>query len=228
MQNNTISIIILSAGISQKMKTREPRSLLKFDGKLLVEKQYSIITNTFDAGYFFLVAGYKFDKVVKKTIDLNVQTIENPRFEETGSAESLRLAVEQVTNDRLLFIHGDLLFNKETLNVSYSESFVIIDSEGQIADKEVGAVIVNNKLTNLSYGIKSRFKWCQIAYLTGQEYLILKEVLKGKMISKQTSFEVLNEIINRGGSFNCYEPKNMKIVEIDSIKDIKYAESIDC
>jgi len=228
MQNNKTSVVVLSAGLSQKMKTREPRSLLKFDGKLLIEKQYSAITSILDVGRFFLVAGYKLDKVAKKTSDLNIQIIENSRFEETGSAESLRLAAEQIISSNLLFMHGDLFFNKETLDVSYSESFIIVDSQGQIADKEVGAIIVDGKLTNLSYGIKSRFKWCQIAYITGQEYLILKEVLNGRMVAKQTSFEIINEIVNRGGSFNCYEPKEMKIVEIDSIKDIKYAESIDC
>lgn len=228
MQNNTISIIVLSAGLSQKMKTREPRSLLKFDGRPLIEKQYTAITSIFNAKDFFLVAGYKIDKVAKKTSDLNIQIIENTLYEDTGSAESLRLAVEKVTGDRLLFMHGDLLFNKETLDVPYSGSFVIVDSEGQMADKEVSAIIVDGKLTNFSYGIKSKFKWCQIAYLVDQEYSILKEVLNGKMISKQMSFEVINEIINRGGSFNCYEPKEMKIVEIDSIKDIKYAENIDC
>lgn len=228
MENNTVSIIVLSAGVSQKMKTREPRSLLKFDGIPLIEKQYLTITNTFNVSDFFLVAGYKVEKVVKKTNDLNIQIVYNPLFEETGSAESLRLAVEQVTTDKLLFMHGDLFFNKETLDVPYSESFVIVDSEGQIADKEVGAIIVDGKLTNLSYGLKSKFKWCQIAYLTGQEYSILKEVLKRKLVARQTSFEIINEILNRGGTFNCYEPKQMKIVEIDSIKDIKYAESLDC
>ena len=35
------------------------------------------------------------------------------------------------------------------------------------------------------------------------------------------SFELINRIISDGGKFKCIEPKSMKILEIDTIKDVK-------
>jgi len=37
---------------------------------------------------------------------------------------------------------------------------------------------------------------------------------------KMLSFELLNKIIENGGSFNFYEKKDSHVVEIDCIKDI--------
>ena len=34
------------------------------------------------------------------------------------------------------------------------------------------------------------------------------------------SFEILNKMISMGAIFQCYEPKDMSILEIDRIKDL--------
>jgi hypothetical protein len=89
-----------------------------------------------------------------------------------------------------------------------------------MSDREVGIAIYDDKVTNLSYGLKP--KWCQIAYIQGIEYEILKQILiKDKEnIKKQVSFEIINEIINKGGCFYSVEPEKMQITEIDCIRDI--------
>ena len=59
-------------------------------------------------------------------------------------------------------------------NVDYSKSFVIIDTKNMIRDKEVGLTIHNDVATIFSYGLLA--KWCQIAYITGKEIKILKNI----------------------------------------------------
>ena len=39
---------------------------------------------------------------------------------------------------------------------------------------------------------------------------------------KMLSFEVLNKMIFMGASFKCYEPSNMKIIEIDYLKTFQF------
>ena len=59
--------------------------------------------------------------------------------------------------------------------------------------------------------------------MTGKELKILKNVLsnlKGSQ-KKMLSFELINKMILMGAKFECYEPDNMSILEIDCIKDIK-------
>lgn len=216
-----IPIAILSAGISSRMKTHEPRSLLKINNKTLIEYQIETLNNVFKELEILLVVGYKSEKIIKKLQDHNIRIIENQLFDETNAGESIRLVVNNNIHNKLLIIHGDLHFNIETLKgLNYNKSFLLIDNNLQMSDREVGMAINDNKVTNLSYGLKS--KWCQIAYIQGQEYEILKQILlKDKeQIRKKVSFEIINDIINRGGSFCCIEPDKMKIIEIDCIRDI--------
>jgi choline kinase len=225
--NKEMPVVILSAGISHKMKTREPRALLKLDDKLLVEHQLSTVFGVFPNAKITLVCGYKFEKISKKISDQQINIVENALYEQTGPAESLNLAIQKLEDTMVLFMHGDLFFNSATLaNLCYEKSFLLVDSKRQMLDKEVGVIVTDNNAQSLSYGIKTDFKWCQIAYLANQEYDMLKFLLAQKSIKNNVCFELINRIIDMGGVFNCYEPPNMKIVEIDSIKDIKNAENL--
>ena len=87
--------------------------------------------------------------------------------------------------------------------------------------KEIGVTIQNNKATMLSYGLPT--KWCQMAFITGKELKILKNILcklQGSQ-KKLLSFEIINKMISMGANFECHEPKDMSILEIDCIKDLK-------
>lgn len=217
-----VPVAILSAGISSRMKTHEPRSLLKINSKTLIEHQIEILTTVFKELEILLVVGYKSEKIIKKLQNYCIRIIENQLFNETNAGESIRLVVNNNTHNNLLLIHGDLHFNIETLKgLNYNKSFLVIDNNAQMSEREVGIAANENKVTNLSYGLKS--KWCQIAYIQGIEYEILKQILSKdkEQNRKKVSFEIINDIINRGGSFNCIEPEQMKIIEIDCIRDIQ-------
>ena len=80
--------------------------------------------------------------------------------------------------------------------------------------------ICDNKASILSYGLP--IKWCQMAYITGKEYRILKTIFNKftHVQKKLLSFEILNMMIDMGATFYCYEPKKMSIIEIDCKKDL--------
>ena len=96
-----------------------------------------------------------------------------------------------------------------------------VDSTGMMKKNEVGLVEVDGKLSVLSYGLEK--KWCQIAFFTGKELSLLRNIFNkfDETDKKMLSFELINKIISDGGSFKCIEPKHMKILEIDTIKDAK-------
>lgn len=207
--------IILNAGMSSRMKTYEPRATLKINEKMLIEHQYdSLIYHKFSVK---TVVGFKGNKLVKKINHLPIEIDYNLQYEKTNNAQSLKIGFRPEYNN-LLVINGDILFNKETLDVDYSKSFVIIDNKQQIKDREIGAVSSNNLLTNLSYGIKQ--KWCQIVFFTGEEFSLLHQVLYSTKVEKKLTFEIINQIIDMGGTFNTYENPSMKISEIDCVKEL--------
>ena len=216
-----IAIAILSAGTGNRIRSYEPRSLLKIGSKCLVEHQIQTIEQCFENPEIINVVGCHAKKVIKK-IRGRLRIVENQLHETSNSSESLRLAFNNTTKESMLFMHGDLYFNENTLrDLDYSKSFVVVDTKQQIKDNEVGVTIQDKKATTMSYGLP--VKWAQIAFIKGREYKILKNIFSKyeEQDKKRLSFEIINMIINTGGKFLCHEPEKMSILEIDRIKDIR-------
>ncbi len=214
------TVAILSAGIGPRIRSYEPRSLIKIGNKTLLEHQISAIRQCFDHPEIVTVVGCKAEKIIKKMRG-NIRIVENQIHAQTNTSESMRLAFNNSMKNNFLFMHGDLYFNASTLkDVDYDKSFVIVDNKNMITEKEVGLTIHNNNATIFSYGLPT--KWCQIAYITGKEFKILKNIFNkfDDTQKKMLSFEVLNKMIALGAVFKCYEPSNMSILEIDRIKDL--------
>jgi len=214
------TVAILSAGIGPRIKSYEPRSLIKIGNKTLLEHQISAISECFEYPEIITVVGCRADRIIKKMRG-SVRIVENQIHDKTNTSESMRLAFNNSIKNNFLFIHGDLYFNASTLkNVDYDKSFVIIDNKKMITEKEVGLTIFNNRATIFSYGLPT--KWCQIAYITGKELKILRNIFNkfDTTQKKMLSFEILNKMISMGAVFKCYEPSNMSILEIDRIKDL--------
>ena len=216
-----IAVAILSAGVCARIKSYEPRSMIRIGSKTLIEHQISTIQQCFESPEIITVVGCGAEKIIKK-VRGSTRIVENQIYKETNTSESIRLAFNNTIKNNFLFIHGDLYFNQETLsNLDYSKSFILIDENNQFSEKEVGVTSNKDIATILSYGLP--VKWAQIAYVTGREVDILKKIFhKFDEISKKNlSFEVINKMISMGASFHCYKPKKMSIIEIDCIKDLK-------
>jgi len=217
-KDDRITFIVLSAGVGNRMRSYGPKCLFKTSDETILDRQLSIINSNFANSETILVVGFESHKVIKK-ISENIRVVENQLYQTTNSSESLRLAINNSIGDRIFFIHGDLIFNKETLkNLDFSRSFIIVDSKNQIQDDEVGVTIVNNRATFFSYGLDT--KWCQMAYIRGKELSILKSLYNKTGKDKLYTFELLNMIIEKKGVLMTVEPKDMYIKEIDSFKDL--------
>ena len=201
------AVAILGAGVGARIKSHEPRSLIKIGSKTLIEHQLNTIRSSFENPEIIAVVGCKADKVIKKMRG-EVRIVENQFHETTNTSESIRLAFNNSLKTNFLFMHGDLFFNNSTLkNVDYRKSFVIIDNNNMISEKEVGVTVCHGNATIFSYGLPT--KWCQIAYITGKELKILKNIFNkfDHTDKKMLSFEILNKMISMGANFKCYEPR---------------------
>lgn len=223
IEEDKMSFIILAAGCGKKIKSYEPRSLLKTkSGKTIIESQTCNIVKTFKNTEVIAVVGCHANRVIKKQKqNKDVRFVENQLYASTNSSESLRLGLNNCSSNHVMFCHGDIIFNEEALNNSYSKSFIIVDSKERINKDEIGVTRIKNTASILSYGLS--LKWAQIAFFTGKELKILNSIMNKfeERDKKKLSFEIINEIISMGGRFLCLEPDDMQIKEIDRIKDME-------
>lgn len=215
-----VQVIILAAGAGARTRSYEPRCLLKYNGKSLLDHQLLAIQANLLKYEVSIVGGIEANKIIKK-IDKSVRFIENQMHESSNNGESLRLGINNSLLDNILFFHGDLVFYEKIFsNVDFSKSFILVDSSGQILEKEVGITSVNDKLTVMSYDLP--VKWCQIAYFNKNETEILRKLLVKQDFETRhlLTFEIINKMLELGADIECVDINTNFIKEIDSLKDI--------
>lgn len=215
-----VQVVILAAGASSRTRSYEPRCLLKYNGKTILDHQLTAIERNIPKAETLVVYGVESEKFLKK-LDRKVRTVENLRHEITNSGESLRIGFNSSIHRQFLFIHGDLIVDEDFFKkINFDQSFVLVDSGGKMDGKEVGASIVDGKLSLCCYNVP--IKWCQIAFFSENETRILERMLwkDGFDTTYLLSYEVINAVIQNGGSFKCIDVGNKFIREIDSLKDL--------
>jgi|LakMenEpi03Aug12_release.lakeMendotaPanAssembly.Ray.scaffolds.fasta_scaffold01364_28 choline kinase len=212
-----VEVIILGAGVGARIKSYEPRSLIKIRNKALIDYQIELINKYIPKNSITLVVGYDANKIIKKVYG-RVKIVENQIYNESNSAESLRLAVNNSSIQQAIVMHGDLYFEDTLFNYfDFRESFILTSS--LFNQKEVGVTIVDGYATIFSYSLIT--KWAQIVFLAEKELNILRRIyLKDEDMKYNLTFEMLNKIIEGGGKFKAIDIKNSYIKEIDTIKDI--------
>ncbi len=220
-----VQVIILAAGAGARTRSYEPRCLLKYNGKIILDSQIEIVQERFTKSEITVVGGIEGHKIIKK-IGKSARFVENQLHEDSNSGESLRIGVNNTLQDNILFFHGDLVFSSQIFDkINMDKSCILVDRSNKIEEKEVGVTIVDNKATVLSYNLP--IKWCQIAYLNTNDTNLLRRLLIRSDYDTRhlLTFEIINKMIEFGSEFECIDIENNFIKEIDSLKDINNENS---
>lgn len=222
-----LAVVIPVAGVGRRMKSYGSKCLLNLsDGRSILRRQIDIFKKIFDkvsSTDIVVVVGFDSDKVCKILPD-SVRVVENEYFETTGVGRSISIGLKATISRKVLVVYGDLVFNKEMFENIPNESCVFIDSKGRIDSNEVGVIIDSNNVVHFDYGLKT--KWCHCVLLTGKELALFKSISSQSDKRKLSGHEILNAIIDKGGEFKAIEPKKMKLIEVDSNKDLERTKSI--
>lgn len=216
-KNIKVSIIIPAAKEGHKMKSFGSRSLLDIHNELLVNYQYRILKEEYPNSDIILVTGFESDKVMNKAHSGFIK-IENERYNDTNILRSIAIGLRAAIYENVLIVYGDLIFNNETFDFPINKSSILYDSYGYMIGSQIGCTILDNNLENMFYNLNN--KWAQITFLTGRELKLMKQIAYDRGREKLFGFEACNEILNKGGTLDCHSPKNMKIMDVDSYKDI--------
>jgi len=216
-----LSVIIPAAGTGHRMKSYGPKCLLSISlEETIIQNIIKNIKSIYPNSETTVVVGFEADKVTK-TLPGDVRVIENQFYNETNVVESLRLALNSITNTNALIIYGDLIFNAQAITDLTSRGpCVVVDSQKNFKNEEVGVTVVDNMITHFAYGLD--IKWGQIIYLENESLSLFKTLCSNRKRNKMYPFELFNIMINEGLQIKAVEPDGIQIQEVDSLKDIQY------
>ena len=211
--------------MGRRMKSYGPKPLIKIGNSTVINNQVNLLKTYLTNPSIVLVCGFRSDILMNETPH-DLLKVENEQYEQTNVVRSIGMGLRVIGNcSKLMVVYGDLVFNAITIkSAEFKESSIIVTETG-MGDNEVGCVIDDDGyLTNLMYDLP--MKWGQIATFMNEELKLFKQFCWDEKNHTKFGFEVINQIINKGGKFKCIHNKKLNIVDIDSSKDIQKAKEI--
>ena len=222
LENILVHVIIPSAGIGRRMKSYGCKSLLNIKNNKLIDIQIKCIENVIPRNEIILITGFDSDRLMSQS-PKNIIKIENEKYYENNVARSIDIGLKATKeNDHVLILFGDILLNEDALkHINFQESSIVISND--MSDNEVGCNInAKGYLEYMMFDLPN--KWGHIIYLTSKELTLFKKIIWNKQTDKKFCFEILNEVINHGGKFKCIINNNIKVMDIDTSKDLQKAQ----
>lgn len=218
-----ISVIILAAGEGTRMKTVGPKALIDVSPiQTLIGRQLELVSNVLHPKETVLVVGHEAQKVMAKTPN-NIIKIENENYATTNVVRSLGMGLRAVSTDYVVVILGDLVFTSHALTFPLSHSTLVLDN-GTMGEEEIGVTVCDDEVEHLYYDLPQ--KWAQVSLFMGKELRLLKNIAWNVDKNKWYLFEAINEIISKGGRFLSYKNNNLRVADMDSIKDLEKIKTI--
>ena len=218
-----IDIIIPAAGLGRRMKSYGPKPLIRVKGsKTILDNQLRVFKKLLPNANIILVCGFQALQLMNSTPS-NIIKIENENYETTNVARSIGLGLRASQRD-VLIVYGDLVFNDffiEQMNLNKSSVFV---GEDIMSNSEVGCTTNKKVLEHMMYDLPN--KWGQMVFLKDRELEMFKQICWNPNNYNMFGFEVVNEVVASGGTFQCSSHPKAKVIDIDSSKDLERVSEI--
>lgn len=217
-----VHIIIPSAGIGRRMKSYGCKSLLYVKNEKLIDIQIKSIKENIPNNDIILITGFDSERLINNS-PKDIIKIENEKYYENNVVKSINIGLRATkNNNHILILFGDILLNNKALEaIDFSRSCIIISNH--MHEGEVGCNINDNGyLEYMMFDLPN--KWGHIIYLTNKELMLFKKIASNKISEKKFCFEIINDIINQGGKFKCIQHKDIKVMDIDTSKDLQIAQ----
>jgi hypothetical protein len=192
------TFILISDTHGYRMKSYGPTTLINFKKSKLIDIQIDSIKNSFENFEIIVCCGNDSEKVYKhiKTnhADKNIRIVENQIYNNSNTCESVRLAINNTSNDKLYIMDGKLLIYPDIFKNRLDTSFIYIE-DNPCENLEVGVnVNENNNIEHFSYGASK--VWSEIVYIAEKNTLeCFRKIVNNPEFKNKFMFEALNELI---------------------------------
>ena len=195
------------------MLTKGPKSLLEYNGTTVLDHQIRTIRKVDSNADICVVLGFHADKIIKHILNkkYDIRIVLNQNFKITSQTESLRFGINAIRETDYYIIHGDIIFNEQSLKLKKDCSKIVIDKT--LTEKKiVGVSHSNGELLHLSFGLED--KWSQIAYICRDDFALSRRVINSFKMNKMT-YEFLNML----GSHIPFRIHSEKVKTVEILKN---------
>jgi choline kinase len=153
-----MKIIILAAGIGSRLGNPFPKPLTKLNNnKSIMQMMTENISYIFDTDMINLVVGFKKDLIMESFPNLTY--VYNQYFDQTNTAKSLLKAVKKYRKESILWMNGDIVFDKNILirlkeYIDNDISFVAVNTS-KVAEEEVKYTVKDGSIKKLSKQVEN-------------------------------------------------------------------------
>lgn len=205
-RKESISVVILADEPAKGMKQFGPKSLLSYNKDIILRHQLAVIKDVLPTAEIVIGVGFEAQKIINlKTTDFRI--VENVNWENSTTIETIRLCLNNITRERVLFIAGDCVFNNPEL-LEMIKSTCIVTNNNATANN-IGVIKQDGFVTNFSYGLDE--KWLQIFNLGNAEFSHFRKYINNKVNCHNLFHHAIEHIMARGFNVNVINNGTYKI-----------------
>lgn len=200
-----LTVVFLGSQMLNRAKTVGSHYLLGINNhKALIDYEIEQCRLAFPMAEFLFVGGFEVDRIIKKR-PRDLKIIENLRWEEYNQIEEIRLALNCITNNNVVFISHDSKFDHRAFNGMLAGSSTL-EYHTPHSNDMVGVRSNGGYVECFSYHVD--VKWPGIVYLCDKELELMRQYASVRDNGKQFMFEALNYILTK---------RNIRMVKNDSL-----------
>ncbi len=233
-----MKVIILAAGMGTRLEEltkNNPKCLVQINNQSILENQIEILKKN-GLENIMVVIGNEGDcwteENQKKIKEINKEVIINKKNKTTNNSYSLMLALNEMEEEDLLIIDGDLAFSEKLLRtiISVDRDLILTkksedrdNPNNKVITEENGKVLeINRKIQNIN-SEKSVFVYGGVLKVKKEKFFLIKELANKEEYSKIDLGPVINELCKKTEVYNLPEEE---WVNVNTKGDLKEAEKL--
>ena len=129
--------IILAAGIGSRLGNSNPKPLIKLNnGESILGRQVAYLSEYLGVTNIIAIVGYKKDLIMESF--LNLIYVYNNFYDTTNTSKSLLTGLHKIENEDVLWLNGDVVFEKELLPkiIQCSQSCMAVNTNS-VGEEEI-------------------------------------------------------------------------------------------
>ena len=228
--------VIVAAGMSTRLESivkGMPKSLVKIGGQSLLKRSIQIL-ESYGIDDIFVVVGHEYQQIMDELGDV-VTYVHNPWYTITNNMASLWFALHHLKGEEFLYLHSDLLYDRQLLEPCLAASrgdIVLLVEQKQCVLEDMKVSVDGDRFLFSSKSIppeESFGEWTGIARFTrtgGQ--LMFSECLNLLYAHECNAYDTaaFTNLARRGTDIRIVLTDGLPWIEIDYPEDLNEARNI--